>query len=92
MKVRDSGMPEQDYWESLLDVPMILERLGIDQRITTNLHLRLKFHNAGSVPATRALRPWRIKTAIAFTDETRARAFERYLKSGSGRAFAKKHF
>ncbi len=35
MKVRDSGMPGQDYWESLLDVPMILERLGIDQRINT---------------------------------------------------------
>jgi hypothetical protein len=31
----------------------------------------------------------RIKTYIAFTDESRAIAFEKYLKSGSGRAFAK---
>ncbi len=35
MKVRDSGMPEQDYWETLFDVPTILERLGIDGRVRT---------------------------------------------------------
>lgn len=29
MKVRDSGMPEEDYWESLFDVPLILDRLGV---------------------------------------------------------------
>ncbi len=33
MKVRDSGMPEQDYWETLFDVPAILDRLGVDKRI-----------------------------------------------------------
>lgn len=33
MKVRDSGMPEQDYWESLFDIPVILDRLEIDERI-----------------------------------------------------------
>jgi hypothetical protein len=32
------------------------------------------------------------KDYIAFSDEQRATAFEKYLKSGSGRAFAKKHF
>jgi SAM-dependent methyltransferase len=31
MKVRDSGMPEEEYWESLFDVPLILDRLGIDR-------------------------------------------------------------
>ena len=36
--------------------------------------------------------PWRMSTYFAFSDEARAFAFERYLKSGSGRAFAKKHF
>ncbi|RLC11429.1 MAG: GIY-YIG nuclease family protein, partial [Deltaproteobacteria bacterium] len=35
-------------------------------------------------------RPWRIKTAIAFTDRAKALDFEKYLKSPSGRAFAKK--
>ena len=33
---------------------------------------------------------WRLKTYIAFSDEAQAIAFEKYLKSGSGRAFAKK--
>jgi hypothetical protein len=51
---------------------------------------RLKKHNAGDVPHTAKLRPWRIKTAIAFTDLDQAVNFERYLKSSSGRAFAKK--
>lgn len=30
MKLRESGMPEETYWESLFDVPLILDRLGID--------------------------------------------------------------
>jgi putative endonuclease len=59
---------------------------------TSGLASRLASHNAGSVPATSGKRPWRIKTAIAFSDEARARAFERYLKTGSGRAFALRHF
>jgi SAM-dependent methyltransferase len=29
MRIRDSGMPEEAYWESLFDVPLILSRLGI---------------------------------------------------------------
>lgn len=33
MKVRDSGMPEQDYWETLFDVPLILDQLGLDAQI-----------------------------------------------------------
>lgn len=33
MKMRDSGMPEEGYWETLLDVPLILDRLGIDARL-----------------------------------------------------------
>jgi hypothetical protein len=44
----------------------------------------------GQVSHTAKFRPWRIKTAIAFTDRQRAIEFERYLKSSSGRAFAKK--
>jgi predicted GIY-YIG superfamily endonuclease len=59
---------------------------------TEDLEARFKWHNHGSVPATRHLRPWQIKTAVMFSDEFRARAFDRYLKSGSGRSFAQKHF
>jgi SAM-dependent methyltransferase len=33
MKLRQSGMPEEGYWESLFDVPLILDRLGIDKRV-----------------------------------------------------------
>jgi SAM-dependent methyltransferase len=29
MKIRDSGMPDESYWETLLDVPLILDRLGV---------------------------------------------------------------
>ena len=31
MKIRDSGMPDESYWESLFDVPLILSRLGINR-------------------------------------------------------------
>lgn len=33
MRLRDSGMPEEGYWETLLDVPLVLRLLGIDQSI-----------------------------------------------------------
>jgi putative endonuclease len=60
--------------------------------VTDDLRARLAKHNAGEVPHTSKYAPWQIRTYIAFNDEQRAFAFERYLKSGSGRAFAKKHF
>ncbi len=33
MKVRESGMPEEAYWETLFDVPLVLDRLGVDVRL-----------------------------------------------------------
>ncbi|HEX4001676.1 MAG TPA: GIY-YIG nuclease family protein [Candidatus Acidoferrales bacterium] len=57
--------------------------------VTDDLPARLSRHNSGEVTHTSKHRPWRIKTYVAFTDENRAVAFEKYLKSGSGRAFAK---
>ena len=57
--------------------------------LTDDLDARLSRHNSGEVAHTSKHRPWRIKTYVAFTDENRALAFEKYLKSGSGRAFAK---
>ena len=59
--------------------------------ITDDLKVRLSAHNSGGVTHTSKFRPWRVKSYIAFTDEDRAFAFEKYLKSGSGRAFAKTH-
>jgi predicted GIY-YIG superfamily endonuclease len=58
--------------------------------ITDDLRSRLAKHKAGEVPHISKYGPWRIRTYIAFSDERRALAFEKYLKSGSGRAFAKK--
>jgi putative endonuclease len=57
--------------------------------ITGDLDSRLSKHNSGAVTHTSKFLPWQIKTYVAFTDETQAIAFEKYLKSGSGRAFAK---
>ena len=56
-----------------------------------NLDNRLKYHNSGQRYHSSKFKPWRIKTAIAFTDRDRAVDFEKYLKSASGRAFASKH-
>ena len=58
--------------------------------ITSDLTARLAIHNAGEVSHTSKYRPWVLVTYIAFSDEAKAFAFEKYLKSGSGRAFAKK--
>jgi predicted GIY-YIG superfamily endonuclease len=60
--------------------------------LTTNIKERLKSHNQGQSPHTTKHRPWSLKNAIWFDTAEKARAFERYLKSGAGRAFAKKHF
>ena len=59
---------------------------------TDDLGGRLALHNSGSVRHTSKFRPWGIKTAIAFRSRERAVQFELYLKSHSGRAFARKHF
>lgn len=58
--------------------------------LTEDLNERLKRHNAGEMAHTAKLRPWTVKTVVAFSDREKATAFERYLKSPSGRAFAKK--
>ena len=60
--------------------------------ITTDLKERVAMHNRGKCVHTTAHRPWRIETAIAFGSESKARAFEKYLKTGSGREFARRHF
>ncbi|MFM8683206.1 MAG: GIY-YIG nuclease family protein [Chthoniobacterales bacterium] len=59
---------------------------------TADLDARLAAHNAGKVSHTSKYKPWRLETAVAFRDKTKATAFERYLKSGSGREFARRHF
>jgi putative endonuclease len=60
--------------------------------ITRDLSGRLQEHNRGHCPHTVKYKPWRIETAVAFASEAKARAFEKYLKTGSGREFARRHF
>ncbi len=59
---------------------------------TGDLKRRIREHNCGNSGHTAKLSPWTLNTYIAFSDRLKALRFERYLKSGSRRAFAKAHF
>lgn len=59
---------------------------------TSDLRHRLSEHNEGKCITTSKLRPWKINTYIAFETMDKAQKFEKYLKSGSGHAFRKRHF
>jgi predicted GIY-YIG superfamily endonuclease len=58
--------------------------------ITRNLKARILIDNQGGCPHTSKFRPWYLEVAVAFKSETKA--FERYLESGSGREFPRRHF
>ncbi len=53
--------------------------------LTQDLRARLKYHNAGECKHTAKFRPWQLETAISFRSRDKAAAFEKYLKTGSGR-------
>ena len=59
--------------------------------VTSNVHNRLRTHNAGGCPHTSTGCPWSVDVVVEFCDERRALEFEKYLKSGSGCAFAQRH-
>jgi predicted GIY-YIG superfamily endonuclease len=60
--------------------------------VTSDVTRRLGFHNAGVSPHTAKYRPWILVVSMEFADEQAAVRFEQYLKSSSGRAFARRHF
>jgi len=60
--------------------------------LTSTVAARLAEHNAGRCESTADGRPWKIIVVVKFLHEERAAQFERYLKSGSGGAFARRHF
>jgi predicted GIY-YIG superfamily endonuclease len=60
--------------------------------VTSDVDARLAAHNAGHCSHTAKRGNWERHVVIEFPDEGRALRFERYLKSGSGRTFAKRHF
>ncbi|MBT4879694.1 MAG: GIY-YIG nuclease family protein [Alphaproteobacteria bacterium] len=59
---------------------------------TNDLKRRLASHQDGGVISTKPFRPVVLKSYVAIENEKSARELERYFKSGSGRAFAKKRF
>jgi putative endonuclease len=60
--------------------------------VTSDVRRRLATHNSGGSRFTAPHRPWRLVVTLEFPTEDRALMFELYLKTGSGRAFAKRHF
>lgn len=58
---------------------------------TSDLKDRIERHQKGQVPSTANLLPIELISYFAFKDKYIAYNFEKYLKSGSGRAFIKKH-
>ena len=66
-----------------------------DQRyvgLTNDLRSRLQQHNSGKSPHTAKFTPWILHAYFAFEDQRLASEFEQYLKTGSGREFARRHF
>jgi putative endonuclease len=59
--------------------------------LTDDLDRRLSEHNSGETFSTRDARPWKIISYFWCENPGAAERFEKYLKSGSGRAFAKRH-
>lgn len=57
-----------------------------------DVNARLKEHNSGNFFHTSKYMPWELVVSIGFKDKSKAVAFEQYLKSGSGNAFAFKRF
>ncbi len=59
---------------------------------TNNIDERIIRHNQGQVKYTSSRLPVEVVTYIAYSDEKLAFKFEKYLKSGSGKAFSNKRF
>jgi len=55
MKLRDSGMPDEAYWETLFDVPLVLERLGINDLFGDVVEIGCGY-GTFSIPVARAIR------------------------------------
>ncbi len=63
-----------------------------DVGLTSHVARRLEWHNHGPSGVTVRHRPWSLVVALEFSDAQTAGRFERYLKTGSKRAFARRHF
>lgn len=59
--------------------------------LTEDISQRVGEHNSGKSPYSKKYGPWELRTYITFDKRKNASDFEKYLKSGSGFAFLKKH-
>ena len=80
--------PEEKYWYVYI---LKCNDNKLYTGCTSNLKNRLKAHNLGKVESTKERLPIKLISATAFTEKYKAYKFEKYLKSGSGRAFVKRH-
>ena len=60
--------------------------------VTNDIRERVRWHNRSPTGHTAMHRPWALVVSMEFPNENEAVRFEKYLKSGSGRAFTKRHF
>ena len=82
-------------WQAMFYTYVIQRLSHPDRRYighTADLRQRLAEHNGKKCPHTSKFGPWRIKLYVAFETIEQAQHFERYLKTGSGHAFAARHF
>jgi predicted GIY-YIG superfamily endonuclease len=93
---RSSQISRPSSRDDVSVIVYVLESESNPQRhytgICSDLPTRLRLHNNGLSAHTAKYRPWRVLVSLKFSDQATAVRFERYLKSGSGRAFAKRHF
>lgn len=92
LKSEDGGRPTP----SIMTYVYVLESANAPQHryvgLTPDLKQRFSDHNAGRSSHTRKFKPWNLVVYTAFADKKAAVEFERYLKTGSGIAFLKRHF
>ncbi len=83
-------------WQTIMFYAYILQSMTEPKQHyvghTADLRKRVTEHNAGECPHTSKFLPWKLKVYVAFESIQQAQRFEKYLKSGSGRAFAQRHF
>jgi len=80
---------ETDYWYVYL---LKCKDNTIYTGCTSNLKERMLRHKNSNVKYTSSRLPFKLITCIAFSDKYKAYDFEKYLKSGSGKAFSQKRF
>ncbi len=81
MKVRDSGMPEAEYWESLFDVPLILDRMGVDASVRDLTEFGCGY-GTFTIPAARRISG--TLHALDMDDEVMSQARVRAVSAGIG--------